>query len=168
MNKRVAIFLTLSLIFGGCAKEKRESKSKPPLVGWIKAEDLLTRFPQYKEKMETYQPDSLSIEKIKAFGEDLEVLVFLGTWCPDCKREVPKFLKILKMADNPKISLRMYGLDRTKESWAGLPKEYNLTYVPTFIFSHKGQEIGRIVEKPETTIEGDFVRILAKISEDSP
>jgi len=164
MNKKLTIFLILSSLFWGCAREKGEIESKPPPVGWIKVEDLLSQFPEYKKGMETYRPDSLLIEKIKAFEGDLEALVFLGTWCPDCKREVPKFLKILKMANNPRISLRMYGLDRTRESWAGLPEEYGVTHVPTFIFLYKGQEIGRIVESPETTVEGDFVAILTKIS----
>ena len=36
----------------------------------------------------------------------------------------------------------------------------DIKYVPTFIVYRNGKEIGRIVESPQTTLEGDLKNIL--------
>jgi hypothetical protein len=42
----------------------------------------------------------------------------------------------------------------------GIKKEYGITNVPTFIVSYRGMEMGRIIESPKTTLEGDLVELL--------
>jgi len=89
------------------------------------------------------------------------ILVFLGTWCPDSKREVPRFLKIADSSGISPDSIRFYGLDRTKKSTDGMTDRYDITRVPTFIFLKGGEEIGRITEAPTATLEGDILTIFA-------
>ena len=86
--------------------------------------------------------------------------MFLGTWCPDCKREVPRFLKTMELTNNEFIKFQLMGLDRTKRDSLGLAEKSEIEFVPTFVVFHQDQEIGRIVEIPSMSIEQDLVEIL--------
>ena len=57
----------------------------------------------------------------------------------------------------------MWAVDRKKNLPNNLAKEYQIEYVPTFIFLKNGHEIGRIVESPEALyLEEDVLNILSK------
>lgn len=164
LKAKVMMLGLVAALLSSCApkgEQKQETKREENiLIGWIKPDDLLEQFPLYKEGLLSYHPDSLAVERIKALGEKLEILAFIGTWCPDSRRDVPRLLKALQLAANPKIKLRIYGLDYTKRDKAGLTEKYNIQYVPTFVFLSQGKEIGRIVEVPERSVEQDFVKIV--------
>ena len=38
-----------------------------------------------------YVPDPAAISTIRAQAPGLQALVFVATWCRDCKRELPRF-----------------------------------------------------------------------------
>jgi len=116
----------------------------------------------------TYQAtyDSVQIEKnfidlIRIAGEGVETKVFLGTWCSDSRREVPRFLKVMDLAGTSSAGFTLFGLDRKMKSPGGSEAPFHIERVPTFVFLKQGKEIGRIVEFPQTSIEGDMVSILA-------
>lgn len=54
----------------------------------------------------------------------------------------------------------MWALDRKKHHENNYHEKYNIKRVPTYIFEENGQEIGRIIENPDSTIEADILRIL--------
>lgn len=108
-----------------------------------------------------YQPDPDAIAMIKNHSQDLEVLLFLGTWCGDSKREVPHFFQVMDEAGIREEQLTMIALDRSKQDEEGLTDTWQIAYVPTFIFLEDGQEIGRIVERPMTSLEADLATFLA-------
>ncbi len=89
----------------------------------------------------------------------MNVLVFLGTWCSDSRREVPRFLKILELAHNDHIKFQLMGLDRSKRDSLGLAEKSQIEFVPTFVVFKNDQEIDRIVETPSLSIEQDLVKI---------
>lgn len=99
--------------------------------------------------------DSLKLYNIK---------VFLGTWCGDSKREVPRFYKVIEAAKFPKDQLEVIALDRSeaayKQSPNGEEKGLNVHRVPTFIFYKNGKEVNRIVEYPKETFERDIFKIV--------
>jgi hypothetical protein len=101
------------------------------------------------------------VSLIQQVHEGIDVVVFLGTWCSDSRREVPRFLKIADLAGIESDRIKLYGLDRTKKSSDGLTDRYGIERVPTFIFLRGEREVGRIVELPRTTLEGDVLSILA-------
>ena len=101
------------------------------------------------------------ITMLRSMDKGISTIVFLGTWCPDSRRNVPHFLKVADEAGVSPDSIRLYCVDRSKKSDDGLTATYNIQRVPTFIFFKGGKEIGRIVESPELTIEQDMVRIFA-------
>ena len=97
---------------------------------------------------------------IRSLSAGVDVLVFYGPWCSDSRRHVPVFLRIAEKAGIPDEQVRYYALDRSKKSGDGLTDQYAVEKVPTFIFLKRGKEIGRVVESPRTTLEGDIVAIL--------
>jgi len=110
--------------------------------------------------------DTVTIEHdlaglMRNVNADVDFLVFLGTWCPDSRREVPHFLKIADECGIGSSRIRLYALDRSKKSNDGLTDQYHIELVPTFIFLKNGAEIGRITEKPHGSLEADMLAILA-------
>jgi thiol-disulfide isomerase/thioredoxin len=157
-----AVTLVCVILVVGCGTSSELRKSEPMELGWLERSALdKPDYPQFRTTYDTVRITEGMSELIGQLMDDVDVLVFLGTWCGDSKREVPRFLKI---ADHAGISfqrIRLYGVDRSKKSTDGLTDRYNIVSVPTFIFLKDGVEIGRIVEHPEVSIEADMIAILA-------
>ena len=153
----------LVLLFGGCSGSMHAEKETIER-GWITrpafdSPDLAA----FRSGYDTSHVDRAFMAMIHDANPGVSVLVFLGTWCPDSKREVPRFLKIADSSGIPPDSICFYGLDRSKKSPDGLTDRYDITLVPTFIFLKDGKEIGRITEAPTATLEGDILSIFAGV-----
>ena len=133
---------------------------KRMLLGKITARELYEKYPVFAENASAYKPDSRIVERIGRLDGDTAVVMFLGTWCGDSVREVPRFLKLIESADNPRISLVMYGLDKSLDDGEGIAHEYNIERVPTMVFLREDREVGRLVEPPDGTMEKDLLRVL--------
>lgn len=102
----------------------------------------------FNEQYDSYEPDRQMMDELAPLLEETDVVIFMGTWCGDSRREVPNFYAILDEADVTPKSLKIIALDTKKATPAGLEKGKNIERVPTFIFMKNGREIGRIVEQP--------------------
>jgi len=129
----------------------------------LSADQLFQQLPEYQSERELYQPDEAVILQLRNFPQAATILVFLGTWCPDCQREVPRFLKIMEQANNSNLSYTLIGLDRTKRDQEGLAEKNQIEFVPTFVVYRDDKELGRIVENPMVSIEHDLLEILLTI-----
>jgi thiol-disulfide isomerase/thioredoxin len=109
-----------------------------------------------------YKPDKATISQLKNKITGIKILIFLGTWCPDSRIDVPRFIKILDEIDFEKNNLKIIAVDRKKKDPYNLSINYNIEYVPTFIFFKENVELGRIVESPKTSLEADMIEILSK------
>ncbi len=163
--RTVAVFAVLALAgCGGTSTTTREdTTSAPPMALGIVQRSVLSE-PQFREFAVTYdtvRPGDEFVRMITQVKDDVDVLVFFGTWCGDSKREVPRFLKVADQAGIGPERITLYGLDRSKKSPDGLSKQHGIERVPTFIFLKKGKEIGRITESPNQSIEADMLFILA-------
>ncbi|HTO93416.1 MAG TPA: thioredoxin family protein [Bacteroidota bacterium] len=137
--------------------------TEPADKGWVPREILDTPpYTAFKAGYDTAKIAPEFVPMVRTAKEGVNVIVFFGGWCPDSKREVPRFLRLADEAGIPSTSIRLYALDRTKKSDDGLTAKYGIERVPTFIFLKENQELGRITEFPSTTLEGDVVTILAK------
>ena len=132
-----------------------------PLTGRLSRADLESCPGWEASWAEAYRADPAALATIGAHAGGLEALIFNATWCPDCRREVPRFFKILDQAGLGGLPITLLGLDRTLRDAEGLAAQWGVRAVPTFIFLRAGGELGRIVERPATTLEGDIARILA-------
>jgi len=95
--------------------------------------------------------------------EYLEILIVLGTWCPDSRREVPRFMKIMDAWGFPEENIRFLGVDSYKQAPIDAYADLNIERVPTFIIYNKKNEEGRIIEYPKASLERDMLDILSKI-----
>ncbi|HUI10032.1 MAG TPA: thioredoxin family protein [Bacteroidota bacterium] len=156
------VSLLVGLCVAGCAGTSRPV-AEPSERGWVSREILDTPpYAAFKAGYDTATIMPALVSLISGAKEGVDVTVFFGGWCPDSKREVPRFLKLADEAGFPPSSIRLYALDRTKKSDDGMTDTFGITRVPTFVFMKEGRELGRITEFPSTTIEGDVVTILAK------
>ncbi|MES2701136.1 MAG: thioredoxin family protein [Bacteroidota bacterium] len=123
--------------------------------------DELRREPNFSwmKKADGYQADREAVEFLGKYLPKYQLLVFLGTWCTDSHKLIPKLVRVLEDA-HATGRLTMYGVDRDKWSGNGENKKYSITSVPTFIILKEGKEIGRITENPNESIETDLSWII--------
>ncbi len=138
-------------LLGKCS---RVTLLQAPFVDWFK--------PNY----DSYPVDSFTCNFIRPLLAGKTITVFLGTWCGDSKREVPRILKILDCLNFPEndLTLIMVGNQDslTKKSPQHEEIGRNIVRVPTIIISQNGTEIGRIIEFPKISLEKDVLSILRK------
>jgi thiol-disulfide isomerase/thioredoxin len=91
---------------------------------------------------------------------NVKIKVVMGTWCPDSRREVPRFMKVMDSWQFPLSELTFIGVDNAKLSPVGEYTNLDIVRVPTFIVYKNNIEAGRIIENPATSLEQDLVNIL--------
>jgi thiol-disulfide isomerase/thioredoxin len=110
---------------------------------------------------DSYNPDNDVINQLNAIPKDiLTIKIVLGTWCPDSRREVPRFMRIIDLWQYPAEKITFIGVDNAKLSPVGEYESLNIERVPTFIIYKNNIEAGRIIENPKTSLEQDIVNIL--------
>lgn len=137
----------------------------PTVIGETTADRLLDIVPEYRQRKEAYQPDPDTLSYLAAVIQpDDRLEVFLGTWCDDSQREIPKLLRIVDAlaAAGVKPGLRLVSVDRTKQLPASLVEGKGLEKVSTIIYVRNGAEIGRIVERPVGLLEEDLLALALK------
>ncbi|MFZ5948842.1 MAG: TlpA family protein disulfide reductase [Stygiobacter sp.] len=116
----------------------------------------------FESEFNNYEPDSSVIEKLKSVDNKPNIIVIMGTWCSDSKREVPRFYKIIKTINYDENKIQLICVDRKREVHNYDISNYEIKYVPTFIFEKDGKEIGRIIETPKQKLEEDILEIFLK------
>jgi thiol-disulfide isomerase/thioredoxin len=113
--------------------------------------------------MDNYSGNQQVLDTLKGISTDgVSIKIVLGTWCPDSRREVPRFVKILKEINFPAAGVKFIGVDNMKFSPVDNYNALGIERVPTFIFYKNNIETGRIIENPTTSLEQDMVNILAR------
>ena len=115
----------------------------------------------YESNYEEYELDEELLEKIAPLTDNLEIVVFMGTWCSDSQHQVPAFYKILDALDFPEEKVTLITMDRKKATPENLEEGLEILNVPTMIFKKEGKEINRIVEFPIESLEDDMYQILS-------
>jgi len=114
----------------------------------------------FNTNYKTYLIDTDALKNIKRKQlKGLKILAFMGTWCHDSNREIPRLIRVceeLGIYDQ----LELYGVDVNKKSQIGREQSYNIKNTPTIILMRDGVEIARILEEPEVSFEQAFEKIL--------
>ena len=153
------IFITALLVVLGTNFLLSESQE---LLGDITKEEILQNQPDWGEIMASYTPDKEALAKLETISHPVEIEVVLGTWCKDSKRHVSEYFKVMDMLDNPNFFTTYIGIPRDKEARAPFIEGKDIQKVTTFIVRVDGQEIGRIIEIPKSSIEQDLLDILKR------
>lgn len=114
----------------------------------------------FKSQYEAYTPKAKAIQKIKAKINEYDIKIVFASWCSDSKLQLPRFYKILDLAEFNKSQLETIGVDRTKNALVFDIADLNIELVPTFIVYKNGEEIGRIIETPKKTLESDLLKLI--------
>ena len=172
MNRLLLLLFSLFIMARLSAQQiNQEIKMKNKqafLIGQVDVKGLSSNSYQnwYKPNHNTYQVNTKIILPLSKKLAEHKILLFLGTWCGDSKRETPRFIKILETASFPMENLKIIAVDKRKEQYKKSPtgEEWGLqiTRVPTIIFYKNGREINRIIESPAATLEEDIKSILLK------
>lgn len=131
-------------------------------VGKADIEDLKSRYDWFAEGVKKYKPRKKDIQELEKNGKYLNYLVFAATWCPDTRELLPQFNKTLEEAGIPLEYVDLYLLNESKSSPDQLELLYNISSVPTIIILKNGDEIGRITEKVNNSIEADLLEIISQ------
>ena len=136
---------------------------KPMLLGKITIEELQQEpFAEwYQMESDGYEVDTELTNAISDPGQ-YTYEVFLGTWCGDSRRELPRMEKIFSEMGIDMSNVLIVTLDRDKISPNGEQEGKEIRYVPTLIVNKDNQDIGRIVESPSSetaTLESDLFEI---------
>lgn len=101
-----------------------------------------------------YRPREALLDDVAEALPSAHVLIFSGSWCGDCRREVPKLARIAELLPSG-WTFELVGEDEA------LKRSHHVLAIPTFLVldAAGGAEIGRIVENPEGTqgIEGHLL-----------
>lgn len=136
-----------------------------------------------KEVYESYEPKSNVLDSIKDFlnnkKEILKIVALGADWCPDCSRNIPRMIKIVKNMETQDLDLKiLYGImvnamhksgetiwHKKRSPPEATDPKFDLKAIPTFyFFKENGEYIGAIVENPEysSTLEEDILKIIEK------
>jgi thiol-disulfide isomerase/thioredoxin len=184
MNKSI-IFISLVMLLGfsACSPKKATTitttaaeESKPATVNFSEQSTWLLGYfnrsqmsaephsEWFLKGYDTYQPNQDAVNKLTELDKNnLTIKIVMGTWCPDSRREVPRFMRILDFWNFPAEKVIFIGVDNFKNGPVGEFPSLNIERVPTFIIYKNNIESGRIIENPVTSLEQDMVNILTGI-----
>lgn len=125
---------------------------QPPYNSWY--------LPNYNN----YQPDTVTLQTLAPQLAAKRFEIFLGSWCGDSQREVPRMLKVLAAAGVKESQVQIVFVDNRAGAYKKSPgneQQYkNIHRVPNLIVYNQQEEIGRIIETPVISIEKDLQQIL--------
>ncbi len=114
----------------------------------------------YNFSFNSYRIDSATTNQLKPLLKKKTMEIFLGSWCDDSRREVPRMFKILNYAGFDTTHIQLIFVNHAKQSPQHEEQGKHITNVPTFIVYDHKKEMGRIVESPKLSLEKDLLTIL--------
>jgi hypothetical protein len=139
------------------------------LVGDVTEQALFATVPVWRRLMDGYAPAESGVAALAAEKRDVTMTVVFGSWCGDSKEYVPRVLKTLHRAANPRIHVKLVALDNQFLHPQDVIASRRIINVPTVIVESGGLEVGRITETPATaTMEEDLAAILAGTPPEHP
>ena len=157
--------LTMTLDLTAQSIEVKMPNGSEKLLGQWRTERL-TEAPYGDWFNKNYREYNLDTNVLGQIPDDLafdSVTIFMGTWCGDSKREVPRFIKLLDSIDFDNSKVKLVCVDRTFQNYKQSPGReesgQGIHRVPTLLFHKSGEELSRIVESPVVSLESDLMTI---------
>lgn len=140
------------------------NQSSPLLAKGNITKEELAKMSWYASSYDSYNPDE---ELVKTFGKalkkhDYQIDVYMGTWCHDSRRVVPKLIKILEMTGSDFSNFTIVSVNGRKDIPNVSPEveaKLNVHRVPTIIFYENGKETERFVEHYRESLLKDLIKI---------
>jgi tetratricopeptide (TPR) repeat protein len=147
-----------------------DTRGNPMLLG-VHAKADLQQSP-YKEWFDKnyndYSVDTAAIALMQPLIKHKQFEIFMGTWCGDSKREVPRMYKILENAGIQPLQIKLIMVDDHAGAYKQSPgheeKGKQIHRVPDLLVYDGKKEMNRIIESPVVSIEKDLLAILERSS----
>ncbi|MHA6698030.1 thioredoxin family protein [Chryseobacterium sp. A301] len=133
--------------------QSQDLLKRPAIASWFQ--------PQYDE----YPLDLSILDELRILDlKSIQKVLFFGTWCEDSQEQVPRLMKIFERLELPTSSLTLYTVDEEKKEPKKEIQNFQIEKVPTLLLLKNGEELGRIVERPQSeSLEKDLLRILQTV-----
>lgn len=145
---------------------QKDSISGGHLLKGIISRQILAQdstFTWWKENFVPYAQDNANVRKFASNSKDLELVVFMGTWCSDSHYIIPRLFSFLDAAGFPSDRVTLIGVDRAKTTISHLTQAFHIKNVPTIMVMKEGKEKGRVVEYGKTGVaEAELAEIAAQ------
>lgn len=144
-----------------------DTRGNPMLLGIHPAEDL--EKPPYgdwfNKNYADYKMDSATAGLLRPLVKGKTFELFMGTWCGDSKREIPRMLKILRYAGVNPAQVTLVMLDTHDSVYKQSPtheeRGKDIHRVPQLlVYDARHREVSRIIESPVASLEKDLLLIL--------
>lgn len=140
-----------------------EEPEEPVLLGRLSREEIEAAVPDWVTATVEAVPDAEAALALAAAGRGAEVEIYLGTWCSDSRRELGRFWRALDdVGGFVPFHVEYIGVDREKVEPRDLIGGVEIGWVPTFVVSADGRELGRVVEESPNGIEVDLLALLRR------
>ncbi len=136
-------------------------KDKPPLLGLHPAKGLEEYSKNYVTLAKSYTPSAEAMKAIASDDRDVHVRVYFGSWCPFCKRYLPRLVRVANDNTNSKVKIDFYGLP-TGISSDSVARQMNIKSVPTGVVFVDGKEVGRLSQNDWETPERAISQLLRR------
>ncbi len=137
-------------------------EGEPFIMGKINRHNLITyeHSKWFETEYNRYKIPDGWIENNQKQLKEINLKLFLGTWCEDSEREVSGILKLLDFSNFDLSKIEMYAVSDEKHTPENYEKGLKITNVPTLIFYKNGKEINRFVEFPNISLARDLETII--------
>ncbi len=138
-----------------------EKSGKPMLIGYCSREAFRdTSFSWWwKAEYDFYKLDTITLKLLPDLS-DYKIMIVMGTWCSDSRREVPRFYKILDYINFPAQNIALINVNRQRKTLRDDELFVEVNLVPTFYIFKKGKVVGEIIESPKESLEKDLWNLL--------
>ncbi len=136
---------------------------RPPVIGPIGIDELIADRMEYREGMKTYNPDKTSMDALKANKKPIELEAYFATWCPHCKMFMPKFLRVLKDANNANIKVTLVGVPRNFGAEKGPWEGKGIQNIPAILIKQNGKDITRLATHETAVPEVELAALLSAL-----
>jgi thiol-disulfide isomerase/thioredoxin len=144
------------------AAEPTESSNEesPSFTGEIERGRILDNDERWLERYKQTEVDKDVAEALSEVEPGARLEIYLGVWCEDSMREVPRFWRALDAAGVVPFAIEHIGLDESFSAGEVSLEGLDIEAVPTFIVYRDGKEVGRIVEDAPENIETHLLALL--------
>lgn len=113
-----------------------------------------------------YTIDSNTANQLKPLLKNKQFVIFMGTWCGDSRREVPRMYKLLDYCGVKPAQIQLIHVNNHDTAYKQSPQHeergLHIFRVPDLlVYEKNNKEIGRIVESPVASLEKDLLAIAA-------
>ncbi len=133
-------------------KSTRERLQQQPFGSW------------FNKNYSEYKIDSPKADLLKSNIENKRFVIFMGTWCGDSRKEVPRIYKLLDYCGVPGTSIQLINVNVYDSVYKQSPtheeRGLNIHRVPDLLVYENETEIGRIIERPVKSWEEDLLTIV--------